>query len=783
MVGQTVSHYRILDKLGGGGMGVVYEAEDTRLGRRVALKFLPEEMSQDPQAAERFQREARAASALNHPNICTVYDIGEHDGRQFIVMERLEGQTLKHSISERGMNSERVAKLGMQVAEALVAAHAKGIVHRDLKPANIFVSPEGRVKVLDFGLAKLLPTAADLSATESLTQPQAVMGTLPYMAPEQVRGERVDGRADIYSLGAVLYEMATGQRPFREELATRLTDDILHKTPAAPTRMNYELSARLEEIILKCLEKDAENRYQSAKELLVDLRRLVTPTAAVALAAPRRRLHPAWIAAAVAMALVVGVTGLNVGGIRERLLGRAGPPAVQTLAVLPLENLSGDPEQEYFADGMTEELISNLAQVGSLRVTSRWSVTRYKKEKKPLPVIARELGVQLLIGGSVRRAGDRVRITAQLVDAATDTQLWSETYERNLQDVLALQSEVAQAIAKEVRVKLSPEEEVRLASTPVVKPEAHEAYLRGLYSWNEGNMGEALQHYQHAIQLDPNYASPYAAAARVYYFIGLFGVQPPQEAFAQMKQAAAKALQLDPRLADSHGWLALAKLHYDWDWVGAEQEFRRALELNPSQADIRHDYAHYLMVMNRPGEWVVESRRAVELNPFDADLAACLAWHNLYAHQYDQARDQALKALQLQPDSWWGHMNLGFAYEQKGMLQEAIAEFQIAAAAWPNGYALSALGHAYAIAGKKQKAQQILGQLTEQAKRGYVSPYDLAVLHAGLDDKERAFELLDKAYQERSAFLIHMQWDPRFNNLRSDPRFAQLTRRIGLPAA
>jgi len=368
---------------------VVYEAEDTRLGRRVALKFLPEEMSQEPQAAERFQREARAASALNHPNICTVYDIGEHDGRQFIVMERLEGQTLKHSISERGMNSERVAKLGMQVAEALVAAHAKGIVHRDLKPANIFVSPEGRVKVLDFGLAKLLPTAGDLSATESLTQAQAVMGTLPYMAPEQVRGERVDARADIYSLGAVLYEMATGQRPFREELATRLTDDILHKTPAAPTRVNYELSTRLEEIILKCLEKDAENRYQSAKELLVDLRRLVTPTAAVALAAPRRRLHPAWIAAAVAMALVVGVTGLNVGGIRERLLGRAGPPAVQTLAVLPLENLSGDPEQEYFADGMTEELISNLAQVGSLRVTSRWSVTRYKKEKKPLPVIGR----------------------------------------------------------------------------------------------------------------------------------------------------------------------------------------------------------------------------------------------------------------------------------------------------------------------------------------------------------------------------------------------------------
>ncbi len=783
MIGQTVSHYRIVERLGGGGMGVVYKAEDLQLGRDVALKFLPEEMARDRQALDRFRREARAASGLNHPNICVIHGVDEHEGQPFIVMELLEGQTLKHGLSERGMNNEQVAKLGMQVAEALVAAHSKGIVHRDIKPANIFVSPEGRVKVLDFGLAKLVPIAGDLSATESLTQTQAVMGTLPFMAPEQVRGEKVDARADIYSLGAVLYEMATGQRPFREELATRLTDDILHKTPTAPTRLNSELSTRLEEIILKCLEKDAENRYQSAKELLVDLRRLVTPTAAVAVAARRRRLHPAWIAAAVAMALVVLVAGLNVGGLRERLLGRAGPPAVYTLAVLPLENLSGDPQQEYFADGMTEELISNLAQVGSLRVTSRWSVTRYKKEKKPLPVIARELGVELLVGGSVRRAGDRVRITAQLVDAATDTQLWSETYERSVQDVLALQSELAQAIAKQVRVKLSPNEEVRLASTARVKPEAHEAYLRGVYAWNEGSDQEALQHFQRAIELDPNYAPPYAAEAGAYYFVGLFGVQQPQEAFTRMKEAALKALELDSNLAEAHGSLALVKLHYDWDWPGAEQEFRRALELNPSQADIHHDYAHYLMVVNRPGEWVEESKRAVELNPFDPGLAACLAWHDLYARQYDQGRDQALKALQLEPTSWWGHMNLGFAYEQKGMFREAIAEFQTAAAAWPNGYALSSLGHAYAASGNKRKAEQILGQLTEQAKRGYISPYDLAVLYAGLADKEKAFELLDKAYEERSGFLVHMQWDPRFNNLHSDPRFAQLVRRIGLPAA
>jgi len=782
MIGQTVSHYRVLEKLGGGGMGVVYEAEDTRLGRRVALKFLPEELSRDEQAVERFRREARAASALNHPHICTIHELDEHEGQQFIVMELLEGQTLKQAIPPAGMKTEQVLQVGMQVAEALAAAHAKGIVHRDIKPANVFLSPDGRAKVLDFGLAKLLPTVDEATASVGLTRTQAVMGTLPYMAPEQLRAEPLDARADIYAVGTLLYEMATGRRPFTEELAPRLTDDILHKPPAPPTQINPKLPAELERIILKCLEKDPNNRYQLSKELGVDLRRLATPTAAaIDLARPRRPRPLVWrvgLAAALGVALLAG---LNVAGLRERLLGSWGGPKIKSLAVLPFENLSGDPEQEYFADGMAEELNNNLARIASLRVISRTSTLRYKKEKKPLPLIARELGVDAVVEGSVQRLADRVRINVNLVHAPTDTRLWGENYERHFRDVLALQGEVSRAIALKIHATLSPQEQAWLASAPAVKPEAHEAYLRGLYAWNEGGLGEAIGFYEQAIQLDPNYAPPYAAIARAYYFVGLFGVQPPQQAFARMKETAQKALELDPSLADAHGWLALAKLQYDWDWRGAEQDFLRALELNPNQADVRHDYAHYLMVMNRPGEWVTESQRAVELNPFDSGLAACLAWHHLYARQFDLARDQALRSLRIEGDAWWGHMNLGLAYEQKGMFQESIAEFQTAAAAWPNGYALSALGHAYAAAGKKQKAQQILAQLTEQARRGYISAYDLAVLHLGLGNKEKAFEFLDKAFQERSAFLIHIQWDPRFDILHSDPRFAELLRRVGLP--
>jgi serine/threonine protein kinase len=766
--------YKVLEELGRGGMGIVYKAEDIKLKRRIALKFLPPELTRDPEARERFIQEARAASALDHPNICAIHEIEETEaGQMYIAMACYEGESLKGKIARGPLEVEEAADIAIQIARGLAKAHQKDIVHRDIKPANIVVTDEGVAKILDFGLAKL-------AGQVRLTRAGTTMGTVAYMSPEQARGEAVDHRTDIWSLGVVLYEMLTGELPFKGEYEQALIHSILNDQPQPVTKVRKDLPHELARIVGKATAKDAAERYQHARDLEEDLKalrtRLETEKAGKKSSQPQS-LKRKFLYAAVSLLVLLAILFLaKITVLKER------QKPIDSLAVLPFQNLSADPEQEYFSDGMTDALIAELSKIKALRVISRTSVMRYKKAEKPLPQIARELNVTAIIEGSVLRAQDEVRITAQLVRAAPEKHLWANSFTKNFKNILALQSEVAQAIAKEINVAMTAEERQQLGSSRPVDPEAHEAYLKGRFFINkfaEADIRKGIAYFEQAIAKDPSFASAYTGLADGYDILASSGLMPKKEAFPKIKALALKALSIDKSMGEAYAFIGDAEFT-GWNWKAAEENFKRAIELDPNYVTGHAYYAWYLLLMKRYDEALSEGRRGLELDPLSTNANYVLTEIFMFTQQYDRAISQAKEMLSIEPNFTDAYIFFGRSYLEKKMFSEAIANYQKAIELGVFS-SLVNLAQAYVLSGDVMKAREILAD----PRTKNLPSSSLARIYASLGETDRALELLEKAYEEREFQLLMINAAPRdflpgCESLLADPRFQALMKKIGL---
>jgi serine/threonine protein kinase/Flp pilus assembly protein TadD len=761
--------YEILSPLGAGGMGEVYRARDSRLDRDVAIKILPERLANDPQALARFEREAKAVAALSHPNILSIYDIGNDAGITYAVTELLEGETLRKRLGRGAMDWRKAVESGIAIADGLSAAHSKGIVHRDLKPENLFVTEDSRIKILDFGLARTMAASeAEKSQAATVTNEGVILGTAGYMSPEQIRGAAADARSDIFSLGCVLYEMVAGRRAFSRETSAQTMAAILDDQPADLASAGRQVPAGLGNVVAQCLQKNPQERFHSAHDLALALR------ATLGGAAPAKRF-PASLAAGVA-ALVLIAAAVCWFALR--------PKPIDSLAVMPFVNVGADPNNEYLSEGITENLINSLSQLPKLRVVPRSLSLAYKGKDIDPRKVGQDLRVRAILMGKIVHRTDSLHIQTELVDVGEVSQLWGQQYDRKFSEIQAVQEDIARQVSEKLHLRTTRDEQKRLTKRYTENTEAYQLYLKGRYYWNRRTadlLVKANEYFRQAIEKDPGYGLAYAGLAQSYTLFTYYGVEAASEACPRAASAAKKALEIDDNLTEAHAALGYTRMGCYWDWQGSEAEYKRALEINPEDATARNWLGGYLWTQGRLEDNLAEVKRAVQSEPLSPMVNASLGRALFLAGYPDQAVEQLRRTIETEPDFVEAHLYLGWVYERRGMLDEAIAELQ-RALSLSEGHPrfVGALGHAYAIAGRRVRAEEYLARLKEQSKQRYVEPFDFAEVYVGLKDKEQTFKYLEMAYQAHSFWMVFLRVDPRFDAIHADPRYHDLLRRMHL---